>query len=70
MLITLLNLFNELGKSDKMRGLPSFLIIIWHEFNKFNKIMSMNVRFYLSQDIKITFLVYKHQDFVSFYTML
>ena len=32
----LLNLLKELGKRDKMRGLPS-----------------MNVRFYLSYDIKI-----------------
>ena len=29
----LLYLLNELGKSDKMRGLPSFC----NEFNKFNK---------------------------------
>ena len=33
----LLNLFNELGKIDKMRGLPSILFIFHNEFNKFNK---------------------------------
>ena len=33
----LLNLLNELGKSDKMRGLLSFLSHFRNEFNKFNK---------------------------------
>ena len=32
----LLNLLNELGKRDKMRGLPSILPIFRNEFNKFN----------------------------------
>ena len=49
----LLNLFNELGESDKMRGLPSILSLFHNEFNKFNKNMSTNVRFYLSYDINI-----------------
>ena len=34
----LLNLFNELGKSDKMRGLPSILLLFRNEFNKSNNI--------------------------------
>ena len=50
----LLNLLNELGKRDKMRGLPSILSIFRNKFNKFNKNKSTNVRFYLSYDIKIT----------------
>ena len=33
----LLNLLNELGKRDKMRGLPSILSLFRKEFNKFNK---------------------------------
>ena len=33
----LLNLLNELRKSDKMRGLPSNLSLFRNEFNKFNK---------------------------------
>ena len=33
----LLNFLNELGKRDKMRGLPSILSIFRNEFNKFNK---------------------------------
>ena len=32
----LLNLLIELGKRDKMRGLPSILSLFRKEFNKFN----------------------------------
>ena len=32
----LLNLLNELGKKDKVRGLPSILYLFRNEFNKFN----------------------------------
>ena len=32
----LLNLLNELGKRDKMRGLSSILFLFCNEFNKFN----------------------------------
>ena len=32
----LLNVLNELGKRDKMRGLPSILSLFHNEFNKFN----------------------------------
>ena len=32
----LLYLLNELGKSDKMRGLPSIVSLLRSEFNKFN----------------------------------
>ena len=31
----LLNLLKELGKRDKMRGLPSILSLFHNEFNKF-----------------------------------
>ena len=33
----LLNLLNEFGKRDKMRGLLSILSLFCNEFNKFNK---------------------------------
>ena len=33
----LLKLFNKLGKSDKMRGLSSILLLFRNKFNKFNK---------------------------------
>ena len=32
----LLNLLNELGKRDKMSGLPSILSLFCNEFNKLN----------------------------------
>ena len=32
----LLNLLNELGKRDKMQGLPSILSLFRNKFNKFN----------------------------------
>ena len=32
----LLNLLNELGKSDKMRGLSSIFLPFDNKFNKFN----------------------------------
>ena len=32
----LLNLLNEMGKRDKMRGMPSILSLFRNEFNKFN----------------------------------
>ena len=32
----LLDLLNELGKSDKMRGMSSILLLFRNEFNKFN----------------------------------
>ena len=41
----LLNLLNEMGERDKMRGLPSILSLFRNELNK-----CTNVRFYLSYD--------------------
>ena len=37
----LLNLLNELGKRDKMRGLPSILSLFRYEFDKFNEIRAL-----------------------------
>ena len=54
----LLNLLNELGKRDKMRGLPSILSLFRNEFNIFNNTKSTNVRFYLSYDMKNTLKSY------------
>ena len=36
----LLNLLNELGERDKMRGLPSILSLFRNELNKFNNTSS------------------------------
>ena len=48
----LLNLLNELGKKDTMRGLPSISSLIRNEFNKFNKIRARMLDSVLMYDIK------------------
>ena len=55
----LLNLLNELGKRDKMRGLPSILSLFRKEFYKFNNTRARMLDFYLSYDkyCEISFLV-------------
>ena len=50
----LLSLLNELRKSDKMRGLPSILLVFRNVFNKFNNARARIDRFYLSYDINIS----------------
>ena len=35
----LLNLLNELGKREKMRGLPCILSLFRNEFNKFKRLI-------------------------------
>ena len=45
----LLNLLNELVKSDKMQGLSSILSLFRNEFNES---VSTNISFYLSYDTK------------------
>ena len=47
--LVLLILFNELGKRDKMRGLPSILSLFRNKFDKFS-----NTRARMLYDIKIT----------------
>ena len=42
----LLNLLNELGKRDKMRGLPSILSLFRNEFKKFNNTAARMLRFF------------------------
>ena len=48
----LLNLLNELGKRDKMRGLPSILSLYRNKFNKFNN-TGAHVRFFYHMTLKI-----------------
>ena len=52
----LLNLLNKFRKSDKLRGLRS--IFFRNNFNKFNIIKSMNVRFYLSHGMRFPTMWY------------
>ena len=53
----LLNLLNELGKSDKMRGLPSILSLFRNEFNKFNNTRArmLNSIYHMTNTLKSYF---------------
>ena len=42
----LLNLLNEFGKRDKMRGLPSILSLFRNEFNKFSNTGARMLNFF------------------------
>ena len=61
----LLNLLNELGKRDKMRGLPSILSLFRNEFNQFNNtrgrmldsIYHMTLRFRKSNFCRINVII-------------
>ena len=61
----LLNLLNELGKRDKMRGLPSILSLFRNEFNQFNNtrgrmldsIYHMTLRFRKSHFCRINVII-------------
>ena len=43
----LLKLLNELGKRDKMRGLPSILSLSGNEVNKFNKTIAQMLDYFI-----------------------
>ena len=56
----LLNLFNELGKRDQMRGLRSILTLFRNEFNKFNNTRAQmldSIYHMTLKHLKITFMV-------------
>ena len=53
----LLNLLNELGKRDKMRGLPSILSLLRDEFDKFNNTRARMLQsiYYMTNTLKSNF---------------
>ena len=55
--LVLLNLLNQLGKRDKMRGLPSILSLFRNEFNKFNNTRARMIEFiyYMTNTLKSHF---------------
>ena len=57
----LLNLLNELGKRDKMRGLPSILSLFRNEFNKFNNTRArmLDSIYHMTNTLKSHFLALK-----------
>ena len=65
----LLNLLNELGKRDKMRGLPSILSLFPNSFNKFNNTGTQKLDSIYLMTLKLltnAFNARKHQDLPSF----
>ena len=68
----LLNLLNEFGKSDKMRGLLSILLLFRNELNKFNNtrarlLDSIN---HMTNTLKSHFWRKKRYNFVIMYAAL
>ena len=53
----LLNLLNELGKRDKMQGLPSILSLFRNELNKFNnaKARMLESIYHMTNTLKCNF---------------
>ena len=68
----LLNLLNELGKSDKMRGLPSILSLFRNEFNKFNNTIArmLDSIYHMTNTLKSHFWHKKRHNFVMSATLL
>ena len=69
----LLNLFNKLGKSDKMWGLLSILLLFRHKFNKFNITrarMLDSIYHMILKLIRNRILAWKRQDFTIVYATL
>ena len=65
----LLNLLNELKKSDKMPGLPSILSLFPNMFNKFNNTRAriLDSIYHMTKDcLKIEFFCIIRQHFAIF----
>ena len=69
----LLNLSKELGKRDKMQGLPSILSLFLNEFNKFNNIRArmLDSIYHMTLRFLWNFILgVKSYNFVIMYAML
>ena len=70
----LLNLLNDLGKRDKMRGLPSILSLFRSEFYKFNntraRMLHVDFIYHMTNTLKSHFWRKKRYDFVIMYARL
>ena len=64
----LLNLLNELGKRDQMRGLPSILSLFRNEFNKFNNTRArmLDSIHHMTNTLKSHIWHKKHYNFVTY----
>ena len=65
----LLNLLNQLGKSDKMRGLLTFLLLFCNKFNKFNNTGArmLDSIYHMTLKLKITFFRENSRSFMQCY---
>ena len=68
----LLNLLYELGKRDKMRGLPSILSLFRNEFNEFNNTRArmLDSIYHMTNTLKSDFQRKKRYNFVIMYATL
>ena len=68
----LLNLLNELGKRDKMRGLPCILPLFRNEFNKFNntRARKLDSIYHMANTLKSDFWRNNRYNFVNMYATL
>ena len=68
----LLNLLNELEKTDKMRGLLSILFFFRNEFYKFNytRARMLDSNYHMTNTLKSLFWRKKRYNFVIIYTTL
>ena len=68
----LLNLLNELGKRDKMRGLPSIVSLFRNEFNKFNNTRArmLDSIYHMTNTLKSNFWRKKRYNFDIMYATL
>ena len=68
----LLNLINELGKRDKMRGLPSILSLFRNEFNEFinTRARMLDSIYHMTDTLKPGFWRKKRYNFVIMYATL
>ena len=68
----LLNLLNELGKRDQMRGLSSILSFFRNEFDKFNNTRArmLDSFYHMTNTLKSDFWRTKRYSFVIMYATL
>ena len=68
----LLNLLNELGKRDKMRGLPSILSLFRNEFNKFNNTRArmLDAIYHMTLRLNLIFAVKRYNIVIMYATLL
>ena len=66
----LLNLLNELGKSDKMLGLSSILSLFRNEFNKFNNTRArmLDSIYHMTNTLKVIRLQRSGIDTIKYHT--